>query len=218
MASQLAVVVGTFNVNTNRWAKRYVFKRLRFLGNKHVSSFATLFFLAIWHGLHPGYFLTFGMEFLDMEAERRVVVLWRRATGGKPLSSGPLSMLLTVVGWLWVCLQLTYGLVGMEMRALAPGWLIWSRLGFFGFRITIGLIVLTVLVNLVFRPSRPPATITTVVSDTPSTTAALPTDTKGKVRRASVLEEVDELKMVTEKMVGKVGELLDEDTPPLPVE
>ncbi|RKP27102.1 hypothetical protein SYNPS1DRAFT_21293, partial [Syncephalis pseudoplumigaleata] len=48
--------------------------RLRFLGSKQLSALGSLFFLAVWHGLHPGYLFTFGMEFLDMEAERHLRV------------------------------------------------------------------------------------------------------------------------------------------------
>ncbi|KAI8064691.1 MBOAT, membrane-bound O-acyltransferase family-domain-containing protein [Gongronella butleri] len=64
-------IIASFNVNTNYWSKYYVFKRLMWVGNKHVSQFATLFFLASWHGIHHlGYFATFLLEFLDLMAER----------------------------------------------------------------------------------------------------------------------------------------------------
>ena len=51
---------------------RYVYKRLRFLGIKQVSQAAALSFLAIWHGIHEGYFTTFAYEFLTMNAEKQV--------------------------------------------------------------------------------------------------------------------------------------------------
>lgn len=51
---------------------RHVFKRLRFLGNKNLSHVTTLFFLAVWHGLHSGYALCFSMEFLIIIVERQV--------------------------------------------------------------------------------------------------------------------------------------------------
>ena len=49
---------------------RYVYKRLRFLGNRYASQFLTLMFLAVWHGYHLGYFVLFFMEF--------VIILWER--------------------------------------------------------------------------------------------------------------------------------------------
>ncbi|KAI9596621.1 MBOAT, membrane-bound O-acyltransferase family-domain-containing protein [Syncephalis fuscata] len=217
LATQLTTIVVSFNVNTNRWVKRYIFKRLRFLGNKHISSFAALFFLAIWHGLHPGYFLTFGMEFLDMEAERRVAILWRRATGGKPLNSGLFSIFLSIIGWLWVCLQLTYGLVTMELLILERGMLLWSRVGFFGFWLSMGMIIFTIVINIAFRPSRRPATITTVVSEKAPATQQLATDTNVKERRASVLEEIDELTTTADKVAAKFNEILKEE-PSMPIE
>ncbi len=51
---------------------RYVFKRLKFLGNKDVSQGTTLLFLALWHGLHSGYFMCFLLEFLIVTFERSV--------------------------------------------------------------------------------------------------------------------------------------------------
>ncbi|KAI9190069.1 hypothetical protein H9P43_001502 [Blastocladiella emersonii ATCC 22665] len=71
-ATSLARIIGTFNINTNNWAKLYLFKRLRFLGNKHLSSVGTLAFLAIWHGFHPSYAYAFSLEFVDMIVESRL--------------------------------------------------------------------------------------------------------------------------------------------------
>lgn len=46
--------VRSFNVSTNQWAFKYVFKRLRFLGSKFLSHLFTLFYLALWHGWRSG--------------------------------------------------------------------------------------------------------------------------------------------------------------------
>uniref|UniRef100_A0A3Q3KR76 Lysophospholipid acyltransferase 5 n=1 Tax=Monopterus albus TaxID=43700 RepID=A0A3Q3KR76_MONAL len=66
--------IASFNINTNAWAARQVFKRLKFLGNKMLSHVTTLLFLTIWHGLHSGYFMCFFMEFLIITVERRALV------------------------------------------------------------------------------------------------------------------------------------------------
>uniref|UniRef100_UPI00358EF7CF lysophospholipid acyltransferase 5 isoform X2 n=1 Tax=Myxine glutinosa TaxID=7769 RepID=UPI00358EF7CF len=63
----------SFNTNTNSWAARYVFKRLRFLGSKLVSQAVTLMFLAVWHGLHSGYFVCFSLELLIVFTERKTL-------------------------------------------------------------------------------------------------------------------------------------------------
>ncbi|PWA23961.1 hypothetical protein CCH79_00010940 [Gambusia affinis] len=67
--------IASFNINTNAWAARHVFKRLKFLGNKTLSHVATLFFLTIWHGLHSGYILCFSMEFFIITVERQAQAL-----------------------------------------------------------------------------------------------------------------------------------------------
>ena len=51
---------------------RYIFKRLRFLGNKMVSQCTTLFYLALWHGLDSGYYACFFLEFVYTMCERQV--------------------------------------------------------------------------------------------------------------------------------------------------
>ncbi|RIA99553.1 MBOAT, membrane-bound O-acyltransferase family-domain-containing protein [Glomus cerebriforme] len=72
-ATSLNQIVGAFNTNTNLWTKIYIFKRLIFLGNKNLSSLGALLFLALWHGVHPGYYLCFSLEYVDIETEKRWV-------------------------------------------------------------------------------------------------------------------------------------------------
>lgn len=64
--------IDSFNVQTNNWVAEYIYKRLKFLGNRDYSQFGTLLFLAVWHGLHSGYYMCFLMEFLVILCERQV--------------------------------------------------------------------------------------------------------------------------------------------------
>lgn len=64
--------IQSFNLNTNQWVAKYIYKRLKFLGNKYVSQASVLLFLAVWHGLHSGYYLTFLHEFIVIFVERDV--------------------------------------------------------------------------------------------------------------------------------------------------
>lgn len=64
--------IHSFNINTNKWVAQYVFKRLKFLGNKLLSQLLSLFFLAAWHGTHSGYYVCFFFEFLIIYMERDV--------------------------------------------------------------------------------------------------------------------------------------------------
>lgn len=70
-------LIKSFNINTNLWVAQYVFKRLRFLGSKQLSQLAALLFLALWHGLHSGYYLCFLNEFIVMKFERDAQELLR---------------------------------------------------------------------------------------------------------------------------------------------
>lgn len=70
--------IGSFNINTNQWMLHYVYKRLRFLGNKYYSQIGVLVFLSIWHGFHSGYYLTFLMEFLGVALEKDLEVILTR--------------------------------------------------------------------------------------------------------------------------------------------
>ncbi|KYO22324.1 lysophospholipid acyltransferase 5 [Alligator mississippiensis] len=79
--------IASFNINTNAWVARYIFKRLKFLGNKLLSQALALFFLAIWHGLHSGYLVCFQMELLIVIVEKQVVSLVRNSPALSTLAS-----------------------------------------------------------------------------------------------------------------------------------
>ncbi|XP_058054796.1 lysophospholipid acyltransferase 5 [Anopheles bellator] len=64
--------VESFNVQTNTWVANYVYKRLRFLNNRMLSHLGALLFLAVWHGFHSGYYITFLMEFTVIRMEKEV--------------------------------------------------------------------------------------------------------------------------------------------------
>lgn len=63
--------IASFNINTNAWVARYLYKRLKFLNNKLLSQATSLLFLALWHGLHCGYLVCFQMEFVIVIVERQ---------------------------------------------------------------------------------------------------------------------------------------------------
>ncbi|XP_074509378.1 lysophospholipid acyltransferase 5 isoform X2 [Sebastes fasciatus] len=89
--------ISSFNINTNAWAARHVFKRLKFLGNKALSHTATLVFLTIWHGLHSGYILCFSMEFFIITVERQALALVRDSPSLSKLANSALYPLIYVV-------------------------------------------------------------------------------------------------------------------------
>ncbi|KAG7216979.1 hypothetical protein INR49_001633 [Caranx melampygus] len=89
--------ISSFNINTNAWAARHVFKRLKFLGNKTLSHVTTLIFLTIWHGLHSGYILCFSMEFFIITVERQALALVRDSPLLTKLANSALYPLIYVV-------------------------------------------------------------------------------------------------------------------------
>uniref|UniRef100_A0A8D0ABM7 Lysophospholipid acyltransferase 5 n=1 Tax=Sander lucioperca TaxID=283035 RepID=A0A8D0ABM7_SANLU len=103
--------ISSFNINTNAWAARNVFKRLKFLGNKTLSHVTTLFFLTIWHGLHSGYILCFSMEFFIVTVERQALALVRDSPLLTKLANSALYPLIYVVQQFFHWLFMGYPLV-----------------------------------------------------------------------------------------------------------
>lgn len=70
LAQNFIDYIDSFNINTNYWVFQYIYKRLKFLGNKYLSQIGVLLFLTLWHGFHSGYFVCFGMEFMVVIMEK----------------------------------------------------------------------------------------------------------------------------------------------------
>nr|CAG8433890.1 8260_t:CDS:2 [Entrophospora candida] len=126
-ATSLNAIVGSFNTNTNLWTKIYIFKRLIFLGNKNLSNIGALLFLALWHGLHIGYFICFSLEFLDMEGEKRWAKRFESYT--KPLyyndkeslssiKTQTLKKLHLLLCWIGQTSALYYSMISFELLKL----------------------------------------------------------------------------------------------------
>lgn len=69
--------VDSFNLQTNLWVLKYVYKRLKFLGNRNISHLSALLFLAVWHGFHSGYYMTFFLEFMVIHFEKQVYIFFK---------------------------------------------------------------------------------------------------------------------------------------------
>jgi len=113
-------IVESFNINTNDWSKRYIFKRLKWVGDRNISALSTLAFLAIWHGFYVGYLLCFFLEFVDMQAEGKL----KRLTDpvNKLIEAHPE---MGVLKWFWNVgcyllrsMALHYGMASFEVKTL----------------------------------------------------------------------------------------------------
>ncbi|KAI8384492.1 MBOAT, membrane-bound O-acyltransferase family-domain-containing protein [Radiomyces spectabilis] len=131
-ATSIDHVIASFNVNTNYWVKYYVFKRLKFLGNKQISQFAALAFLAIWHGFHPMYFVTFFMEFLTTICEKilrqRVVPLIQPYLQRNEVATYAWKF----AAWLACFFTTSYCVIGFDMLLVGKSLRAYSNVWFIG--------------------------------------------------------------------------------------
>lgn len=107
LATEFNHYIQSFNINTNRWVARHVFKRLAFLGNKDLSQLLTLVFLAVWHGFHSGYYVTFLFEFIIVHIDRDAARIKNGNATLKAFSEGPVMKYV-----LW-SVQKFYAFVGL---------------------------------------------------------------------------------------------------------
>jgi len=109
-------IIEAFNINTNNWVAVYVFKRLKFLGNKMISQVTTLVFLAVWHGFHPGYYITFFNEFVTVMVERQFLSIWGKSSKVGVWKSHPAYTTITsVLGWVWVWVFLPHAFIPFSL-------------------------------------------------------------------------------------------------------
>ncbi|KAI8986323.1 MBOAT, membrane-bound O-acyltransferase family-domain-containing protein [Pilobolus umbonatus] len=146
-ATSIDHIISAFNINTNLWSKYYVFKRLKFLGSKELSQFGTLAFLAIWHGFHSMYFVTFLLEFLYVQCE---LVFRKRIS---PIVEPYIKKNeVYYYAWkfiAWVSCQscITYAVVGFDLLKFSKSWQAYKNVYFLGH-----LIIPVILVGNKFLP------------------------------------------------------------------
>jgi lysophospholipid acyltransferase 5 len=109
-------IIESFNINTNHWVATYIYKRLKFLGNRTLSQVVTLFFLAVWHGSHTGYYLTFANEFITIKVEREFLGIWNKSEKVEKWMKDPMySKLSEFCGWLCVSLLLPHCFISFSL-------------------------------------------------------------------------------------------------------
>ncbi|XP_042872826.1 lysophospholipid acyltransferase 5-like isoform X2 [Penaeus japonicus] len=132
-ATSFGDMISSFNINTNAWVAQYVYKRLRFLNNRYISQFAALVFLAVWHGLHSGYYACFFMEFVVINFEKDLastVNQYPRLLS--VLNAGPLKYIKFVILKLYVVVFMGYCLGPFVLLKLHRWWNFYTSLYFSG--------------------------------------------------------------------------------------
>jgi len=101
-AQKFGHYIEAFNINTNNWVMNYVYKRLKFMNNRYISQMSALVFLAVWHGWHSGYYLTFFNEFIVVNFEKEWAAIWAKSAKVSRWKEHPAYNTMTVVlGWIY---------------------------------------------------------------------------------------------------------------------
>ncbi|XP_076472719.1 lysophospholipid acyltransferase 5-like [Babylonia areolata] len=140
--------IQSFNCNTNLWMAKYIFKRLRFLGNKMVSQCVTLLYLAVWHGLDTGYYVCFFLEFVYMFCERQVSETVGRVEGLNSWLSRPeLQPVVYVVKKVYSTFLLSWALVAFSLLHTRKWSSVYASLHYVGFVIPLVVVAASVLLR-----------------------------------------------------------------------
>jgi len=140
-------LVKCFNMNTNDWVSRYVYKRLKFLGSRYISQACTLFFLAIWHGVHVGYFTCFAYEFLVFLAEKPFTAMLDGMESIKKMREHPLmSWVLSTIGFVHFHIVAGYALIDFSLLKWNRYLPVYNDVYWFGHLFYISLFVLVKMI------------------------------------------------------------------------
>ncbi|KAG5670521.1 hypothetical protein PVAND_000779 [Polypedilum vanderplanki] len=125
--------VASFNVQTNLWVFNYVYKRLKFLNNKNISHVSALFFLAVWHGFHSGYYITFLFEFMLIHFEKEIEPVFKK---NPKLQAFLQQGFMPIVVWLilktYTFVIAGYCLIPFVYLSFYKWWPIYKKFYFFG--------------------------------------------------------------------------------------
>lgn len=141
-ATKFGHVVQSFNMLTNKWAAVYIYKRLRFLGNKLLSQAVTLAFLAIWHGLHVAYYFVFLLEFFVMKLEHDVEdIVSRSSFFSTFLNQTPIKQIKLVLQRLYMFVFFSYCVLPFVIISWETSNQVYGELYFLGHFLYFGWII-----------------------------------------------------------------------------
>ncbi|XP_072036791.1 lysophospholipid acyltransferase 5-like [Amphiura filiformis] len=105
-------VIASMNISTNMWAGKYLYKRLKFLGNRYISQLCTMIFLAMWHGWYVGYYITFAFEMAVINFEQQMTYVINKIPILRKLSeSENLKVPMYILRKMWQLEYLGYPLI-----------------------------------------------------------------------------------------------------------
>lgn len=133
-ATKFQHYIDSFNCNTNHFAAEYIYKRLKFLGNRNLSQFFTLLFLALWHGTRSGYYMTFFNEFLIMLMEKELEpIISKTELYNKLWSHNVTKYMLYGLLKMYTIVFMGWSLAPFDLKAFSKWWGVYSSLYYSGF-------------------------------------------------------------------------------------
>ncbi|XP_050683772.1 lysophospholipid acyltransferase 5 [Leptidea sinapis] len=134
-ATKFQHYINSFNCNTNYFASEYVYKRLKFLGNRYLSQFFTLLFLALWHGIRSGYYMTFFNEYIIIYMEKELEALLVQTTIYDKIWNSSAKSLVYVFLKSYTFVFMGWSLAPFDLKIFWKWWHVYSSLYFSGFLI-----------------------------------------------------------------------------------
>lgn len=133
-ATKFQHYIDSFNCNTNHFAAEYVYKRLKFLGNRQASQLLTLLFLALWHGTRSGYYMTFLNEFMIIYMEKQFEnIIQKLDLYDRMWSNDVAKCVLYVLLKVYTIVFMGWSLVPFDVKVFSKWWSIYYSLYFSGF-------------------------------------------------------------------------------------
>ena len=132
-ATKFQHYIDSFNCNTNHFAAEYIYKRLKFLGNRNLSQFFTLLFLALWHGTRSGYYMTSFNEFIIIYMEKEFESIISKTEMYNKLWASPAKSLLYVALKIYTIVFMGWSLIPFDLKVFSKWWQLYASLYFSGF-------------------------------------------------------------------------------------
>lgn len=132
LSSNTTLTVSTA-IGTNHFAAEYIYKRLKFLGNRNLSQFFTLFFLALWHGTRSGYYMTFFNEFIIIYMEKELESIISKTEIYNKLWNSNAKYLLYALLKTYTIVFMGWSLIPFDAKVFSKWWRLYASLYFSGF-------------------------------------------------------------------------------------
>ncbi|XP_065170284.1 lysophospholipid acyltransferase 5 [Atheta coriaria] len=125
--------IQSFNTNTNNWVAQYIYKRMKFMNNRYVSQLSVLLFLAVWHGFHTGYYVSFFFEFIIMFMERDIHSIFAKNPHlGKYFEPLPVRVLLYILMRLYTLVFMGWCLAPFSLFSFDRYWPVFRAVHYMG--------------------------------------------------------------------------------------